>query len=266
MQTAAVDINCDMGEGYGHWRLGDIDDADLMKLISSANIATGFHAGDPNLMDATVRLAAQHGVGIGAHPGFRDLQGFGRRRINGTSEELVNDIVYQIGALREFARRYGATLQHVKPHGALYMEFAASEEMSRNFVRTMRTIAPNAFIYCMGISETYRAATEAGHPVIREFYADRDYDRSGSIVFTRRTGRLDPAAVAEKVVHACRTGKVRTVEGDEIDIAFESICFHSDTPGSLAIATAMRAALDTAGIKVRPVAELTNHLKPAARG
>lgn len=266
MQLAAVDINCDMGEGYGHWRLGDADDADLMKLISSANIATGFHAGDPNLMDATVRLATQHGVGVGAHPGFRDLQGFGRRRINGTSEELVNDIVYQVGALREFARRYGANLQHVKPHGALYMELAANEEMSRNFVRTMRAIAPNAFIYCMGMSETYRIATEAGHPVIREFYADRDYDRSGSIVFTRRTGHLAPEVVAQKVVRACKTGKVRTVEGDDIDIAFESICFHSDTPGSVGIASAMRSALDAAGIKIVPVSDLTNHSKPTAGG
>ena len=121
-----------MGEAFGQWRLSDTDDAKLMELISSANIAAGFHAGDPNLMDATVRLATQHGVGIGVHPGYRDLQGFGRRKINGTADEIVNDMVYQIGALREFARRYGASLQHVKPHGALYMELAVNEALSRS--------------------------------------------------------------------------------------------------------------------------------------
>ncbi|BCH27533.1 5-oxoprolinase subunit PxpA [Mesorhizobium sp. L-8-3] len=256
MPLTVVDINCDMGEGFGQWRLADADDTKLMGLISSASIAAGFHAGDPNLMDATVRLATHYGVGIGAHPGYRDLQGFGRRRIGGTNDEIVNDIVYQIGALREFTRRYGSNLQHVKPHGALYMELAANEEMSRSFVGTLRVVAPNAYLFCMGVSATYRIAAEAGQPVIREFYADRDYDRSGSIVFTRRVGRLEPKAVADKVVRACVEGKVRTVEGDDIDIAFESICFHSDTPGSLEIATAMRAALTANGIRIAPVSEL----------
>lgn len=256
MPVKVVDINCDMGEAYGHWRLSDADDAKLMELISSANIAAGFHAGDPNLMDATVRLAAQCGVGIGAHPGYRDLQGFGRRRIEGASEEIVNDVVYQIGALREFTRRYGAHLQHVKPHGALYMELAGNEALSRSFIKLMRTVAPTAFVFCMDISETYRVAVEAGQPVIREFYADRDYDRSGSIVFTRHGAKLDPQTVAEKVVRACQTGKVRTINGDDIDIEFESICFHSDTPGSLEIASAMRAALISNGIRIAPVSEI----------
>ncbi|MBA8903045.1 MULTISPECIES: 5-oxoprolinase subunit PxpA [unclassified Phyllobacterium] len=266
MPLSAVDLNCDMGEGFGHWRLGDANDADLMPIISSANIATGFHAGDPNLMDATVRLAAQHGVSIGAHPGYRDLQGFGRRRIGGSSEETVNDIIYQIGALREFARRYDANLQHVKPHGALYMDLASNEEMSRLFVNSMRTTAPNAFIYCMDISKTYQAAIEAGQPVIREFYADREYDRSGSIVFTRRTARLDPGLIAEKVVRACKEGQVKTVDGDLIDIEFDSICFHSDTPGCLEIAKAMRAALIAHGIKITPASELAHPSKFTARG
>ncbi len=256
MPTTVVDINCDLGEAFGQWRLGETDDAELMGLISSANIAAGFHAGDPNLMDATVRLATQHGVGIGAHPGYRDLQGFGRRTINGTSDEIVNDMIYQVGALREFARRHGADLQHVKPHGALYMELAANEALSKSFVQSMRIIAPNAFIFCMGISQTYRVACEANHPVIREFYADRDYDRTGSIVFTRRVDRLDPHAVAKKAVRACLESRVRTVEGEDIEIEFESICFHSDTPGCLEIANATRAALISNGIRVAPAAEV----------
>ncbi|MBV9564205.1 MAG: 5-oxoprolinase subunit PxpA [Bradyrhizobium sp.] len=251
-----VDINCDMGEAYANWRLSDADDAKLMELISSANIAAGFHAGDPNLMDATVRLATQCGVGIGVHPGYRDLQGFGRRRIDGAAEEVVNDVIYQIGGLREFARRHGAHLQHVKPHGALYMEMAVNEGLSRSFIQVMRTVAPTAFVYCMDISATCRVATEAGQPVIREFYADREYDRSGSIVFTRHGARLDPQALAERAVRACQTGKVRTIDGDDIDIAFESICFHSDTPGSLEIARALRDALIGNGIRIAPASEI----------
>ena len=256
MPISVVDVNCDLGEAFGQWRLGDSSDAELMGLISSANIATGFHAGDPNLMDATVRLATQHGVCIGAHPGYRDLQGFGRRKINGTKDEIVNDVIYQVGALREFARRHGASLQHVKPHGALYMELAANEALSRSFVQSMRTIAPSVFIYCMGISQTYRVARDAGHPVIREFYADRDYDRTGSIVFARRVDRLNPDDVARKVVRACLEGRVRTVDGEDIEIEFESICFHSDTPGCFEIASAMRAGLIANGIRIAPASEI----------
>jgi 5-oxoprolinase (ATP-hydrolysing) subunit A len=266
MAVAVVDINCDMGEAFGPWRLGDADDSELMALISSANIAAGFHAGDPNLMDATVRLAVRHGVGIGAHPGYRDLQGFGRRKISGSGEEFVNDIIYQVGALREFARRHGANLQHVKPHGALYMELAANEALSRAFVQFMRVVAPTAFIYCLGVSETYRVACEAGQPVIREFYADRDYDRSGSIVFTRRADKPDPGAVADKVVRACLEGRVRTVEGDDVAIAFESICFHSDTPGSLEMARGMRAALIANGVRIAPASETSARIAEAAKG
>ena len=251
-----VDINCDMGEAYGQWSLGDADDSRLMRLISSANIAAGFHAGDPNLMDATVRLASEFGVGIGAHPGYRDLQGFGRRRIDGAGDEIINDVVYQIGALREFARRHGAHLQHVKPHGALYIELAGNEALSRSFIQLMRTVAPTAFVFCMDISQTCRVAIEAGQPVVREFYADRDYDRSGSIVFTRHGKKLDPQAVAERVLRACQSGKVRSVDGEDIRISFESICFHSDTPGSLEIATAMRTALVANGIRIAPVSEI----------
>jgi len=170
-----IDISCDLGEGLGYWRIGDADDAELMEFISSANVATGFHAGDPNIMDATVRTAVRRGIRIGAHPGYRDLHGFGRRKVNGSAAEIVNDIVYQVGALREFCRRHGANLSHVKPHGALYMELARNEELSRLFVAAMRGISPGTAIFCMGVSETYRQAIAAGQPAVREFYADRDY-------------------------------------------------------------------------------------------
>ena len=256
----AVDLNCDMGEGFGQWVLGDAPDDEIMQIISSANIAAGFHAGDPNSMDRVVKLAQAYGVGLGAHPGYADLQGFGRRYIKTDVAELINDIIYQIGAIREFGRRYGAPLQHVKLHGALYMEAAANEDLSQMLVDTLQTTSPDSLLFCMGISKTYAAAKRAGHPVIREFYADRDYDNSGSIVFRRQVGRSDPEQIAAKCVKACKTGKVTTVEGDEIDIAFESICFHSDTPGALVMGQSIRAGLQDAGIRIATAAEIAKTL------
>ena len=248
----SVDLNCDMGENFGRWQVSDGADKDLIGHISSANIAAGFHAGDPNIIDATVRLAKDHGVSVGAHPGYNDLQGFGRRRINGTSAELINDIVYQVGAVREFTRRHNVALQHIKPHGALYMELAANYDMSVAFVAYLQIAAHNTPLFCMAGSATERAAREVGHPVVREFYADRDYGDDGFIVFTRGAGALDPQRVAEKCLRACTDGKVRTVNGLDITIEFESICLHSDTPGALAIAMAIHAALADAGIRIAP--------------
>lgn len=246
----SIDLNCDMGEGFGHWTYGDAPDEALMPVISSANVATGFHAGDPNIMDRVVRLAHEHGVGLGAHPGYQDQQGFGRRPIAATADELVNDILYQVGALREFGRRHGVGLQHVKPHGALYMTAANDEVLSQKLIDAIGKTDPDAFIFCMDISKTYELARKAGHPVVREFFADRDYDLSGSIVFARKVGQPDPAEIAQKCVRACLEGKVKTVEGDDIDIEFESICFHSDTPGALNIGTAIRKQLEENGVAI----------------
>ncbi|MCC5979331.1 MAG: 5-oxoprolinase subunit PxpA [Salinarimonas sp.] len=249
-----VDLNCDMGEGFGHWRYGDAPDAALMALISSANVATGYHAGDPNLMNEAVALAKAHGVGLGAHPGYKDLQGFGRRMIRCSDAELVNDILYQTGALREFGRRHGIALQHLKLHGALYMEAATNASLSRHLIETLRASDPDLIVFCMHISETFTAAREAGQPVIREFFADRDYDDSGAIVFARKVGGFDPDAIAAKCLRACREGRVATVSGGDIAIDFESICFHSDTPGALAIGQAIRKTLTDNGITIAPAA------------
>lgn len=246
-----VDLNSDLGEGFGPWTIGDGVDAQLMPLISSANIATGFHAGDPNIMSRTVELAKQHGVGIGAHPGFRDLVGFGRRHIAAPATELVNDMLYQLGALREFARLHGLALQHIKPHGALYMHLARDEEAARLFVETLQRVDPTLLLFCMDGSATCRWAEALGQPVVREFYADREYDVTGSIVFIRRVTAWDPEQVAEKVLRACREGQVRTVEGQDIPIRFDSICIHSDTPGALALVQRTRERLAAAGIAVR---------------
>jgi len=256
MPRTVIDLNCDLGEGFGPWSIGETRDCDLLPLISSANIATGFHAGDPNLMNATVQQASALGVAIGAHPGFDDLVGFGRRALAAGADELVNDVLYQIGALAEFASRHGASLQHVKLHGALYMHAAIDRTFSERLVEALRRSRDAVYVFCMDGSETCAAARNAGLPVVREFYADRDYDRSGSIVFKRRVGALDPQKVADKVVRACLDGKVETVEGDTLDMDFESVCFHSDTPGSLEIVRAIRAALERNGIRVAPVAEI----------
>jgi UPF0271 protein len=201
-----IDLNSDLGEGFGPWKIGDGVDEQLMPLISSANVATGFHAGDPNIMRRTVESAKSHGVGVGAHPGFRDTVGFGRRHINASATELVNEMLYQVGALREFTRLCGVALQHVKPHGALYMHLARDEVLSRALIDALQVIEPTLPLYCMAQSVVCHLAREMGQPVVREFYADRDYDLSGSIVFARQVGRLDPATVAEKVVRACTHG------------------------------------------------------------
>jgi UPF0271 protein len=256
MKHPVIDFNSDMGEGFGLWLAGDGVDEKILPLLSSANVAAGFHAGDPNIMSRTVELARQHGVGVGVHPGFRDLQGFGRRAIQGSPQEIVNDVLYQIGALREFTRLHGTKLQHVKLHGSLYMVAAKDEALSRLFLETLARTDPEAFVYCMEQSATYRIGKELGRPVVRELYGDRDYDASGSIVFARRVGKLDPAAVAAKIVRACEEGKVRTVEGADIDLGFDSVCIHSDTPGAYELIAATREALDRAGVKVRPIAEV----------
>ena len=247
----AVDFNSDMGEGFGPWTIGDGVDDQLMAFISSANIATGFHAGDPGTMRRTVEQARRLGVAVGAHPGFRDLVGFGRPHINAPAQELVDDILYQLGALREIARAQGVSLQHIKPHGALYMHLARDEEAARLLVENLQRLEPGLLLYCMPGSVICRVAQALGQPVIREFYADREYDLSGSIVFTRHVRALDPATVAARVLRACQEGGVRTVEGEDLSIEFDSICLHSDTPGALALVEATRNALDNAGIKVR---------------
>lgn len=250
MLVAAVDINCDMGEGFGHWRINDADDAVIMPFVSSASIATGFHAGDPNLMDRTVALATQHGARIGAHPGYRDLQGFGRRKIMSSDEEIVNDILYQVGALSVFCKRHGVTLEYVKPHGALYMEMAENTALSTLFIQAMHKVMPGAPIFCMSGSQTCQVAETAGVPVVREFYADRDYNDTGSIVFVRKNDAPNPSNVAKKVLRACTEGKVRSVNNKDVDVSFESVCVHSDTPGCQDIFSSLHAMLDENSIKI----------------
>ncbi len=246
----SVDINCDMGEGFGQWEIGESLDEELMSIISSSNIAAGFHAGDPNSVQRLVKMAKSFDVKVGVHPGYQDLRGFGRRYIQTTTGELINDIIYQIGALREFTSLYDISLQHIKLHGALYMEAAKNKELSEVLVRTLQKISPELLLYCMDISNTYHVAKNLKHPTIREFFADREYDDTGSIVFTRNVGQLDPNEIAKKCLRACKEGIVRTVNNTDIKVSFESICFHSDTPGALEIGKALHKILKNNNIEI----------------
>lgn len=167
-----------------------------------------------------------------------------------TKDELVNDIVYQVGALEAMARRYDLPLQHIKPHGALYMAISNDEDLAEVFVRSVQKVFPETYIFCMDISKTCMVAKSLGQPVVREFYADRDYDNSGSLVFTRGMGRLDPQKIADKVLIACQEGKVKTITGDWRVIEFESICIHSDTPGVVELLQAIHQSLVTSNIQI----------------
>ncbi len=247
-----IDFNCDMGESFGPYSFGA--DEELMRHISSANVAGGFHAGDPHVMGKTVALAKEHGVAVGVHNGYGDLVGFGRREIKTAPEEIRDELIYQLGALREFARLHGLQVQHVKPHGALYMAAARDEALSRAIIGAIQEVDPALFLYCMQASKTYELAREMGQPVVREFFADREYNDEGQIVFTRRVAEeLDSESLGERTVRAVVEGRVQTVEGNEIEVAADSICVHSDTPGVGRLAETIVRKLKENGIEIRPV-------------
>jgi UPF0271 protein len=247
-----ADLNADMGESYGRWTLGD--DAALMPHLTSANIACGFHGGDPHVLRATTALAVEHGVGIGAHVGLPDLIGFGRRRMAISPEELKDYVVYQAGALRAFADLAGGRLQHVKPHGALYTMIADSDEYARAVCEA--TAALGADVILLMPPVVGPAAEAAGVPFVPEGYVDLDYDAAGKLVLERVKQVRDPQEMAEKAVRLVREGKVRTVEGGDLELEIESICVHGDAPNAPEIAGAIRASLAAAGIEVAPLAQL----------
>ncbi len=247
-----IDFNCDMGESFGPYSFGA--DEELMRHISSANVAGGFHAGDPHVMRKTVALAKENGVAVGLHNGYGDLVGFGRREIKAAPEEIHDELIYQLGALREFARLQGLEVQHVKPHGALYMVAARDEELSRAIIGAIQSVDPALVLYCMQSSKTYELAREMNQPVAREFFADREYNDEGQIVFTRRVAEeLDPEEMADRTLRGVTEGRVKTVDGNDIEVAADSICVHSDTPGVVRVAEAIVRKLGENGIEIRPV-------------
>jgi 5-oxoprolinase (ATP-hydrolysing) subunit A len=245
-----VDLNCDMGESFGPWKMGF--DEEMMQYISSANIAGGFHAGDPTTMRKTVALAKEHGVAVGVHPGYRDLLGFGRREIDVPPDEIHDEVIYQLGALREFARYYDMEVQHVKPHGALYMVAAREEEISRAIIEAIQRVDPSLLLFCMQASVTYELAQKMDQPVVAEFYADRAYNDEGQIVFTRSVAEeLDPEEVGDRVVRAVTEGKVRTEGGNDIGVGSDSVCVHGDTPGAVRLAEAIARKLGENDLEIR---------------
>ena len=247
-----VDVSCDMGESFGSWKMGF--DEEMMRYISSANIAAGFHAGDPSTMRKTVALAKEHGVAVGVHPGYRDLVGFGRREMDVSPDEIHAELIYQLGALREFARYHDMEVQHVKPHGALYMVAARDEELSRAIVEAIQRVDSGLLLFCMQASVTYEVAQKMGQPVAAEFYADREYNDDGQIIFTRSVAEeLDPEEVGQRVVRAVTEGKVKTESGNDIEVASDSVCVHGDTPGAIKLAEAIAKKLEENGIEIRPL-------------
>lgn len=232
-------INCDMGESFGLYRMGD--DAGLMPLVSVANVACGFHASDFSHMRATVRLAKAHGVKVGAHPSLPDLQGFGRREMKMGREELADCLIYQIGALVGFLRAEGMAMSHIKPHGALYGMAARDPAVAH-------AVADAADVFgvpIMGLAGTQHETvwTERGHGFLAEFFADLDYSDDGRLIITREHEAMDPAKCAEAARRAVVEGRLVTVGGRELPVRAETVCVHSDTPNAVAIAAAVRAAL-----------------------
>ena len=253
MATRYIDLNCDMGESFGRWTLGA--DAEIMPFITSANIACGFHGGDPHVMRTTVDLALRHSVAIGAHPGLPDLMGFGRRRMDVSPQEVRDYIVYQTGALREVVTLAGASLQHVKPHGILYNMMETDDELAE---AAGVAAIDMKLILMTAASGTFDAhCRKMGARVASEGFADRAYQVDGRLVSRKVAGSLitDPQRAAAQAVQMAATGKVRTIDGVEIDIAVQTICCHGDTPGAPQIVRAVREALERAGCHVKALRE-----------
>jgi UPF0271 protein len=255
MTALRIDINCDVGESHGAWVMGD--DERLMPHITSANIACGWHAGDPRAMRRTVMLAKANGVRVGAHPGYPDLLGFGRRPMRLAAGEAKDYVLYQIGALCAFAGAEGLRLQHVKPHGALYGVASKDRSLSREIAEAVAEADPSLILVGPPESELASAGREIGLRVAREGFGDRAYNEDGSLVSRGVPGALltDPDAVADQVLMMLE-GKVRAATGKIISIAVDTICLHGDTPGAAAIAKRLRERMAVVGVAAVPMGEL----------
>ena len=245
---STIDLNADLGEGFGVWSLGD-DDA-MLGIVSSASIACGFHAGDPSIMLATCRTAAERGVAIGAHVAYRDLAGFGRRDLPVGPDELHADVVYQLGALQAVARAAGTRVRYVKPHGALYNRIVHDDRRAEAVVSAVRDALPGLPLLGLASSAVERAAASAGLPFLREAFVDRGYRADGTLVPRGEPGDLlgDPAEIAARAVRMVLDGRVTAASGEELRLDVDSLCVHGDTPGAVAMAEAVRAALAEAGV------------------
>ncbi|HUW65378.1 MAG TPA: 5-oxoprolinase subunit PxpA [Spirochaetia bacterium] len=259
MADLTVDLNCDMGESFGVYKLGC--DEEIVKFVSSANIACGWHAGDPRVMDHTVALAAARGVGVGAHPGLPDLAGFGRRNMDLAPQEIQTGVLYQIGALQAFCRKHGVRLGHVKAHGSLYNLASVHRETALAIVEAVRSFDPALVLVAPAGSEMYLAARQCGLTVAGEVFADRAYNPDGSLVPRRQEGAVihDPETVAQRVVDMIREKCVRAIDGRRIPMKVDTVCVHGDNPNAVALAETVRNHLARAGIAVVPLERMQHH-------
>jgi UPF0271 protein len=241
----SIDLNADLGEGAGH-------DEELFELISSANIATGFHAGDSDSMHAAVSAAKKHGVAVGAHPSFFDRENFGRKELKVNNQELFDAVVYQLGIFQAIASAVGVQPSHVKPHGALYNMAVRDDKLADAIARAIESVDPKLILFAPDNTELARAGEAHGLQVAREIFADRNYLNDGWLVPRTRPDALlhDPKEAAERVMRMLREGKVRSVEGRDIEVRGETICVHGDTPGAVEFARELRLQLEREGVRI----------------
>lgn len=249
-----IDFNCDMGESFGMYKMGF--DEEVIKHITSANIACGFHAGDPQWMRHTVMLAEENGVAVGAHPSFPDLNGFGRRNMNATPDEVRNDVTYQIGALQAFTN--GKKLQHVKPHGAMYNMAVDDDSLGRAICEAVLEVDPNMVLVALAESRWVKVAEDMGLRVAREIFADRALNADGTLVPRSKPGSVihDVDELVERSVRMVTEGKAVSIDGHVIEVQADSLCLHGDTPGAVEMARAIRAGLEDAGVEIVPLGQL----------
>ncbi|OMC27881.1 hypothetical protein A5740_20075 [Mycobacterium sp. GA-1841] len=252
--AASVDLNADLGESFGAWTLGD--DEAMLRLVTSANVACGFHAGDPALLLRTCRAASELGVRVGAQVSYRDLAGFGRRFIDVNHEDLTAEVIYQIGALQALAHAAGTTVRYVKPHGALYNTIVSHRAQAAAVAAAVAAVDAGLPVLGLSGSVFFEEARQLGLRTVAEAFADRAYQPDGTLVSRREPGAVlhDPAAIADRVATMVTTGRVFAVDGSAVPVTVESVCVHGDSPGAVQIATAVRKRLAAEGIQLRPFA------------
>lgn len=258
---AVIDLNADLGESYGSFGVGR--DGDLIPLLTSANLACGFHGGDPRVMDATVRACRAARVAVGAHPGFPDLVGFGRRRLDVTPAEAETDVLYQVAALQGFCRRHDVPMQHVKPHGMLYTQANGDPALADGVAAGIAAADPALLLVCQFGTELARAGLAAGLRVAYEGFVDRAYNPDGSLVSRSRPGSVlhDAGEATEQALRMVTQGQVRAIDGTVVDLRVDTLCAHGDTPEAVEFMRSLRERLAGAGVELRPMREVV-----AARG
>lgn len=252
---ARIDLNSDLGESLGAWRMGD--DAAMLSVVSSANVACGFHAGDPAGILATLKAAAANGVTVGAHVSYPDLTGFGRRYMDVASADLIADVIYQIGALKGLAASAGVTVRYVKPHGALYNTIAHDARQGNDVITALLEIDPTLVLVGLAGSPLLNLARERGLRVVAEAFADRAYTPQGALVSRREKGAVlhDPQAVAQRMLRLVEEGVVQAIDGSLTRVQADSICVHGDSPGAVDMACELRRQLEQAGVKIQAFAD-----------